>query len=340
MTQFTPRVPESLHAYAADSYLASVEPLASRSLADFRRSMPEPQLFARFGGNTAIRATLLRPKDFDPAHAVIVPYPFGLGQHDFMHVRDLVTLQAVGGNKQLVCFPNNDYGQEFYWPNDKQLQTLAKGDASPIAASMLDAVEALGVETVDILGYSQAALAATDIMKEAQKRGSVQVEKVLLADPTNVIDRSDSRLRKDFMATGMMPLRKAVKDADIPALVEAQAMRPQDFRRLGRKFFNVLISSKLPANKAWHSGMTHDNLGNNLVTMELLNPRVWVDTELTMARAENSRITPEHSSYKGIAHGIARRNLQLEGYGHEAADNVTGVWGPLVRAAMDLPKYC
>jgi hypothetical protein len=106
-----------------------------------------------------------------------------------------------------------------------------------------------------------------------------------------------------------------------------------DGLRLAKGMLGAQKGSKVPENAALRSGMTHDNMNRILQDLEA-NDGGFLKTLITMARAENSKITPYSSSYAEASTFVARQRLVIDGYGHEAADNVTGVYALLAKLAL------
>jgi hypothetical protein len=329
-----PVVPESLQGMVDDAFFEIVDDFAHRSLAQFTSTMPDAQLFSKYNHAPAIHAALYKPQDYDPKHAIFSLNPYGNGHQPHMDIRNRVMQAVAAPSTQVVTFPNNTPFARYYSLNSKALAAVSSGDATPIAESIHNTAEEIGVETLDLITYSQGAFVGTALLKLAQERGVIQINNALIADPTNVIDRSPSTLRKAFIGTGLLNLIGAVKDSGLPALEEAQAMRgPRDGTRLARNMLAAQKGSKIPENVALHAGMTHDNIYEILGQLEA-NDGGFLHTRITMARAEKSKVTPFSDSYSNAAYFVARNRLEIDGYGHEAADNVTGVFALLAKIAL------
>lgn len=331
-------IPESLLPYTDDNFHEVKDELAGTSLDDFVKTMPETRMFSRYNHAPAIHAAIYRPDEFDFNHAVFSLNPFGNGHQPHMDIRNRAAHRIAAPNAQFVSFPSNTASQRYYQLAPKQLATVAEGDASPIAESIHNTAEELGLETLDLLTYSQGTFVGVALLKLAQKRGVIQINNMLIGDPTNVVDRTEKQLKKAFLGSGLFPLIGAVKDSGIPALEEAQAMcGPRDAIRLAKSLLAAQKASKVPENSALHSGMTHDNMNRILTDLEA-NDGGYLHTRVTMARAEKSKITPYTESYMNAASFVARQRLEIDGYGHEAADNVTGVWALLSKLALQERK--
>ncbi len=327
-------IPESLQPYADGYYHEIVDELAATSLEEFVNTMPDAQVFSRYNHAPAIKAAIYRPDGYDPTHAVFSLNPFGNGHQPHMDIRNRAAHRIAAPNAQFVSFPNNTANQKYYELTPEQLDTVASGDSTPLAESIHNTAEELGITTLDLITYSQGTLVGVALLKVAQKRGIIQINNMLIGEPTNVIDRTEKQLKKAAMSVGLFPPIRAVNDSGIPALVEAQAMRvPRDIVRFTKSMLAVQKGSKVLENMALQRAMTHDNMAQMLTDLTA-NDGGNLKTRITAARAEKSKITPNSESYAYIARNIARQSLEIDGYGHEAADNVTGTWALLAKLAL------
>lgn len=335
MSEIVRVVPESLQSLVDDSYHKDVDEFAATSLEEFTRTMPEVELFSRYNdGVSAIMAAVYRPEEYDPTHAVFSLNPFGDGHQPHMDIRNRAAQRIAAPNSQVVSFPNNTASQTYYKLTPKQLFTVATGDATPLAESIHHAAEEMGLETLDLITYSQGTLLGVALLKVAQERGVLKINNMLIGEPTNVIDRTEKQLKKAFLGSGLFPLIRAVNDSGIPALVEAQAMRvPRDIVRFTESMRALRKGLKIPENRVLQSAMTHDDMAQMLTDIAN-NDGGRLHTRITLARAEKSEITPNSESYDYIARNIARQSVVIDGYGHEAAYNVTGAWALLAKFAL------
>lgn len=331
-------IPASLQSYADGTFYETVRNFAQRTLSDFVNTMPDAQLYSRYNDAPATHAVVYRPDEFDSKHAVFVLNPFGNGHEPHMDIRHRLMQAVATPHAQVVAFPNNTAQKRYYSLTQQDLAIVAEGDATPLAESIHATAEEMGLESIYLITYSQGTFVGTALLRLAQQRGVIQIDKALIAEPTNVIDRTPAELKRAFMKTGLSPLIRAVRDSGIPALTEAQAMRgPRDWLRLGRGLLGVHSGSKIPENNALHAGMTHRNITR--IMGEILAKDFAIDgshslrTAITVARAEKSKVTPANSIYK-ILTAYARDSVEIEGYGHEAADNVSGVFALLSKMAL------
>lgn len=326
-----PVVPESLRPFADDNFFEVADKYAHLTIDKVVSTMPDTQTFGRYNNYPAMDVVVMRPKDFEPKEAVFLPYPFGNGHAPHMHIRAAVMQEVLGNDKQVVCFPNNTTRQKYYSLTTEQADRIASGDATPIAAGMLAVARELGIEYVDIINYSQPNLISPALVKLAARDGRVQVDHVLFAEMANGVQRTEKQLERAVRGTGLFKLIRAVRDSAIPALTEAQNMRGiRDYGRLARGFLGAAKGAKLYENAVLHQGMARDSFFGDLEEMRSVSPRTLV----TLMRAEYSKIVPASDMFTSAATRLSDQFFVVEGYGHEAADNVTGVHALLSKAAI------
>ncbi|MEK7095983.1 MAG: hypothetical protein AAB896_01695 [Patescibacteria group bacterium] len=183
------------------------------------------------------------------------------------------------------------------------------------------------------MGYSFGAMDAAVLSKVL--KDDTELLALGIFEPTNVMVRTPKDLQKAFTKSGLSAFKKAVKDAQIPALQEALR-----WDRLAADFIKFGLSTLfVKENKAIKSGMAANNLSDDL--MPVLDEHPGVPTLL--ASAEHSLITPPEQlyyHYGRLGNLMSRPNLDMhvvEGYGHEMGDNIV-LHGLLGKAVLSRHK--
>lgn len=262
--------------------------------------------------------------DYDEKSPLVMPLPFGNGLSPHMVLRGMMLQKSVGeGNRPLIMLPNNRAGAfSAYHLSDVGMRHMAEDRTfAPLASRQAVALDKLvGPEAqYSIIGYSQGAAIAPLLARRLTTQTLVSADA-----PNTQPDRSPKQLKKDFMGQGIQPLldmNRAILDAGIESLRVFHGVQ-ESGRSSVRQAIGMVAAwrgARIPENKALHYAMSGDAHLHDVQTAMNENPAMHV----VLARAAKSVIFAAADFEKMQAQLPAAQFALLEGYGHEAADNVT-----------------
>lgn len=279
-------------------------------------------------GDQEVTVGVLTPHDADESHWLVMPHPFANGLTPHMVLRGMAVQRSIGNGKHpILLLPNNDSKTHAYsLSNEDRQRMMGSGDnldPTPLTDKLVAAIASVtGSEAtpLSVLAYSQAAVLAPHLAPH------LNVENMLVAEAPNSNQlRDEKELKKDFVGKGLENLRalnRAVLDAKLVSL--ADFLNVQKNGRVSLKqligLSSTLRASLLPENKILQKLMAGGSHDTDLISMMKSNP----DIALTVARAEHSKIFKENF-FSYYIQKLAQFNVTsavLEGYGHEAADNI------------------
>lgn len=278
------------------------------------------------------------PEDADTSRWLLMLNPFANGHQPNMVLRGLMLQRSVGeGTHPIIWLPNNTRKSFAYELTAEERQRITASnmcrsnfDLTSLVDMQAAAIEATaGDAKLLIAGYSQGATLAPQL---AQKTNA---EVVLVAEAPNTnIWRNEAHLEKEFKGKGFTNLRamnRAVLDSEVPALAEAMQIA-KDGRISVKQLLGIgsfALDTLLPVNKMLHTVMAQDGHRRDLLNLITTNP----DSKLVLVRAEDGIFKAEDFERYKTTLGDSALYVQLEGYGHEAADNIT-LFGQLGRQVL------
>ncbi len=264
-----------------------------------------------------VPAVDLHPQgDFDYTRAALVAFPWKNGWTPNMMIR-LRLMQAAFAEPTRVIGFLDDSGAVPYTPG--QLDQTRRGNYDPVAERQLRTAADLGVETGLFFGYSLGASVGAAALRLAARNGILMIEKVGLAEPPNVLARTDGQVTRAFMATDK-PHTLAVNDTRIPALSAAEHTRG-GIDRLRQLVFMAPMLLPNDYEKATRAGFKTDTFKDTL-RYGLHNSTANV----LYVSGRNSTIDPVHAS-ESVIHMLNQlypgrtRGRIIDGYGHEMSDH-------------------
>lgn len=267
---------------------------------------------------------VVKPKgDYDENHPLVMGLPFGKTLTPHMILRAMMLQRSVDdGTRPVILLPNNTSASHAYSLSaDERRRMEEQKSFAPLADKQAAAIEAYvgpGAQ-FDLITYSQAAAIAPHIARRIPTGVMVSADA-----PNTQPGRPPKQLKKDFIGQGMQALydlNNAVLDADIDSLRLFLGVR-KNGKSNPRQIMSMvaeLRTSLLHDNKTLHIAMSGDSHARDVQGAMVENP----DMRAVIARAIKSLIFTEED-FQRIQTQVPNATFAvLEGYGHEAADNIT-----------------
>ena len=269
----------------------------------------------------------LRPEEHEPDNVVVVPFPFVSGWGAGMALRLRLLQASMPEPTRVIGFPHNTMAdRRMYSLTKQEAVAMSAGDFEPLARRQLNTLATLGVESFGLWGYSAGAAIGAATLRLAAARGQFALKPSGLAEEPNGLNRSQSSLRKDFMATGLSRLNAAVAASGVPALIDYHAAGGWRSRpRQVWGYATFAANMNLMSNRAIRSAFGYDRFGSDVIGALEADSQL----RLLVARGTDSTITPADSPSRVRLQKFAAEQAddrlqfaELSGYGHEAADNI------------------
>ena len=256
----------------------------------------------------------------DEDRTVVLALPHQQAWKPSMYIRAEYMRQQTAPNSRMVVLPNNSVGNNRYYDfSPEDTQKLHAGNMTPFYLQQLRILDELDVKgTVDLTGYSLGGLTVLGIAKGAIMEGRLDV-RIVNADEAPNKQRTPKQLQSDFMKSGgWSDQRRAIKDAEIPALEQALNQR-----RLALDYARFGAATMLPSNKALHRAMAEAAGLDDLLDTMRNNP----GTTVKVGRVSGSRVADEaaHRTYSEQYSHIPHINFAeysgTAAHGHATADS-------------------
>lgn len=244
-----------------------------------------------------------------------------------MQIRSAILGETqADGPRKVITVPNNNFGA---WNAVKA--KFNKGDFSPYGELVAIALEHYGIEKVDVVGYSLgASIGASVIERSLGEHSTFEVGHAWLGDPPNTVERTHKQLQKDFKGEGWSEIGtflRTVAESEYQPYIDAIGSKGTFLVDL----LEFAIASQYPCNRALQKGMATDSF---VGTMQAISDRHWSDLYVTIARAQDSRITPVEPLNKimTMRHNPTLFTETIQGGGHERGDQVRQIAGHIATA--------
>jgi pimeloyl-ACP methyl ester carboxylesterase len=320
----SPVIPEVLTTEWDDKIAEAHGRLATMSLDTFLEQMPHAWRLPEDG--TVSFVNMSPEEDHDPHSAIVVPFPFGAGWSPHMAMRMQMVQESLPEPRRLVVLPNNSLEKRAYnFSTAERAKIGGSGDFSPLVERQMRTLGKLGIEHVQILGYSQGAAVGATTLRVMAKNGDFALGASGLMDPPNATKRSRYELMHDFVGDGIKPFCAAVNGAAIPMLTEVQRSRvcasnlARQAWRSGA--YTAMNAHLLPQNRALKDGFRHAQFIPDVEAALREAPEL----RLHVIRAGNSRIMPSEAveDLEKLGNYDGRlTTLTVDGFGHEMAANL------------------
>jgi hypothetical protein len=264
-----------------------------------------------------LRLGVLNPtEDSDREQWLVMPLPHANTLRPHMLLRAMVLQRVVGnGEYPVAILPNNGVDYNAYSLNRQERGVVATGNLTPVVDQQRFALEDVmsGPKKVKGFGYS---LGAMTIAQLAPKLHTVAL--VSAEAPNAEPDRNSAQLRSDFMAGGNFV--HAIADANLPNLTESMHAGDSLKDKAGQLsgLISYALGTQTPINRALHKGMAQNRHVTDLDRLIRERPEV----DLTIARAEKSKILKQEDLERLLEVFPEAKGAVLMGYGHEAGDNI------------------
>lgn len=323
-TDFVTTLPYSLEPlYDLDAMQEHYE-FGKKTLTEIIDDMPDLQSVETH--DASIRYAVLGDKDGrldNDSPLLAIAMPFANGWTPGKYILAEMTRRIAAPDHRVIAFPSPRAGQlDNIILRGLKADQVASGILDPLAELQARVLLDYSVGEVAFVGYSQGAMTMTYAAEYTKsKLDSVQV--VSVEDPGLVEGRTEKELQKAFAGDGIDGLKDlfaAVRDSGIPALQEAQGVGSSNIPKwpMIKDFVGLGVSQSSRANRALKSAMTKGTSARALERLQLSG------ADITIARALESKIlTAEAFAAIQQKLGETARYISIEGYGHEAADNVT-----------------
>lgn len=281
------------------------------------------------GRLTVVRAGVLLPRngEVDDSKAIIVNNPFANGPRAAQMTLRAMMLQKVIGNGQhpLMLFYENTKKDLAYGLTPWEMSMVDRGNFRSIAEQRAEAVDHLYPDAEKIVvGYSLGATIG------ALLAGRVDASHAVLADAPNTRNRTPKQLQKAFQAGGLGDLNRAITASNMPVLSELSGVTSTGkttLRQL-RSIAGFGLATLHAPNPAVKRGMTRDTFITDLA-------EIPAETDVTIARAEDSAILTRDDIDRVRRAAVADRFVTLEGFGHGAGDCITLMAELVLRATQE-----
>lgn len=244
-----------------------------------------------------------------------------------MQIRSAILGETqANGPRKVLTVPNNNFGA----PGHLKAK-FENGDFSPYGELVAIALEHYGIKKVDVVGYSLgASTGASVIERSLGEHSTFEVGHAWLGDPPNTVERTSKQLQKDFKGEGWSEIDtflRTVAESEYQPYIDAIGSKGVFLIDL----LEFAVGSQYPCNRALQKGMATDSF---MGTMQRISDRHWSDLYVTLARAENSRITLVEPLNKimTMRHNPTLFTETIKGGGHERGDQVRQIAGHVATA--------
>lgn len=269
------------------------------------------------------RAYVIEPDNtyVDETRTLVLSLPYVNGWKPHHFIRAKTMQQIIAPDSRLLVFPNNSHKESYYDLNsmtDIERDQLAQGNLNPLADMHLRTLEHLdktmNLGALGLSGYSFGGRVALSIADRAQK-SDMNVSHINSDEMPTEIYRTAEKLSKDFRKSGGLgEFRKAVKEAEIPAL--RSALR---FDRMARELIGFVRASGTEDGKLMQEAMSGHY--TNFLRLEYLD-----GVSVKVGYVKGSRLVDPNSVFPGVFDKSHQMSLvQYSGpgfHGHPTGDNV------------------
>jgi hypothetical protein len=275
--------------------------------------------------------------DADTSRILVMNHPHQQRLDMPMYLRGLITQRSFkDGQHPLIQIPQRTLGIKNngldMTPRDNK-NIKHNGCFLPLAALTARIFE----ETERVLNGRESTQAVLAEYSLAASIGALLVNRIptdhaLLAEPPNMTARANpgslsavKDLMGDFTASSEAKLNKAVTDSGFLPYIESQGVGANGESGLRRKMGLVRFGAAavlLSQSRAIERGMTYDTFTDDVAYAAAARP----ETTFAVARAADSALVtvPDFSELEGRIYWQENTGLyEIQGYGHEAGDNVT-----------------
>lgn len=270
-------------------------------------------------------ADIKHPDMANETEAILVFNSFGGPYNESSHILARAIQELAPQPMRTFHLPNNTRRNHYYSLNPVQ---AARDVFGQVAHTYLERVSKRNVKSVHIFGSSQGSAVGAAALGLA-KVFELEVSSATLVDAPNMVDRAKKELSKDFRATGLGALNKAIQDSGIPALNEAQGVRGRKLDPLFQLpgFISFWFDSRIPENRLLQQAM-----GRNTFEGDLKYGVDQHDATNDLPIIHVPLFEASTISRPGIRVNGAQEYI-VPPYGHEGADNVV-LAGLLARLAI------
>jgi pimeloyl-ACP methyl ester carboxylesterase len=317
-------LPYEQYVYLDDHSREVITDFQSKSVDDIVKQMPELQSAST--RDAAIRFAVLGENEEgvdtnSPIGAVAMPFTNDWTPGNYILAE--MTRRIAMPNHRAIVFPSPRVGQsDNIILRGLKADRVSSGDLDPLSELQAHVLREYSVGEVAYVGYSQGAMTMT-ALADYYSREIDTTRVVSVEDPALVEGRTTKELQKAFAGDGlasMTNLFDAVRDSGIPALQKAQGVGGNNIPRLPMilDIAGLALSQSTPTNKVLKSAMTK---GSSVRALERLK---LSKADIAVVRAAESKVLTEEA-FLAIQQklGEAARYITIDGYGHEAADNIT-----------------
>lgn len=244
-----------------------------------------------------------------------------------MQIRSAILGETqANGPRAVLTIPNDNFGI-----SRTTKSRFEEGDFSAYGEMVALILDHYGIKKVDLVGYSLGASTGASVIERSLGENSTfEVSHAWLGDPPNVIERTPGQLQKDFQGEGLAEIGKFIR-----TVAESQYQPYIDvIGNKGKFALDILkfaVASQSPSNRAIQKGMATDSF---VETMIRISDKHWSNMYVTLARSENSLITPVDplNMIRVLRHNPAFFTETIRGGGHERGDQVRQIAGHVARA--------
>ncbi len=244
-----------------------------------------------------------------------------------MQIRSAILGETqANGPRKVITVPNNN----FLVKSDVK-EKFENGDFSPYGELVAIALEHYGIKKVDVVGYSLGASTGASVVERSLgEHSTFEVGHAWLGDPPNTVERTPKQLQKDFKGDGWSEIDKflrTVAESEYQPYIDAIGSKGPFILDL----LEFAMASQYPCNKALQKGMATDSF---VGTLQAISDRHWSNLYMTIACAQNTRITRVESLNKimTMRHNPTLFTETIISGGHERGDQVRQVAGHIARA--------
>lgn len=322
-----PHIPESLTPYYDNQAQEAHYRMAHKSLEMLLGDMPEVKVGEIVGGKRLLYAEMPAIEDGDNNEALVLSLPYGQSWKPHMYLRARYLQEGAAPHMRLIVLPNNSARHKAYELSEKNLERVERGDITPIAEQQARLLKSLSAGRLALTGYSFGGMNVGVLARVL--KDDAELLTLGIFEPTNVMIREPKELTKAFTKTGLQALRRAVEDAQIPALSKAMS-----WSNLGLDVIKFGIGTFIDEeNSVLKQAMPRNSLQSDLIPVLKAQP----NTGVLLAAGEKSLVTPPEQLYFHYDRIVEQHDntdmLVVESYGHEMGDNII-VHGLLGKAAL------